>query len=271
MRVKVHRETKDLLEVHFTVEDTGIGIEEEVQQELFKPFSQADSSTARRFGGTGLGLTISKNLVELMHGKIKLESTLGVGTRATFWIPFQKAPYQTEGTPIVDIGSIPARLQSELSISGPGSHNSGPSTPTTPFKPGHRQGTSGSDPSGQPSWSPEDGALEQLSEAERKNINVLVVEDNAINQQIALKTIAKLGFAVKAVWNGKEALEYLEHPSQEQPKPDVILMDVQMPIMDGYRATYKIRNAKRFMNLPEVQHTPIVAMTASAIQGDREK
>jgi CheY-like chemotaxis protein len=86
-----------------------------------------------------------------------------------------------------------------------------------------------------------------------------------------LKTIKKLGFPVKAVWNGKEALDYLQNPSNDQPRPDVILMDVQMPVLDGYRATYTIRNGRPFVDDPEVSHTPIVAMTASAIQGDREK
>ena len=112
----------------------------------------------------------------------------------------------------------------------------------------------------------------ELSPAERSKVNVLVVEDNAVNQQIALRTIRKLGFPVRAVWNGKEALDYLQKPpSAEFPRPDVILMDVQMPIMDGYRATYTIRNAKPFVTNADIQGTPIVAMTASAIQGDREK
>lgn len=270
MRVKVQKETDDLVEVHFTVEDTGIGIEEEVRCKLFKPFSQADSSTARRFGGTGLGLTISKNLVELMHGQISLESKLGVGTRAKFWIPFHKAPYQSNGSPLVEIGSIPDRLQSEISVSRPGSDHSGPATPTMTARVGHHRDHSGSG-AGLPA-SPSEAPPLELSEAERKQTNVLVVEDNPINQQIALKTIKKLGFPVQAVWNGKEALEYLQQtPTKEHPRPDVILMDVQMPIMDGYRATYTIRNAAPFVTNPDIRGTPIVAMTASAIQGDREK
>ncbi len=93
-----------------------------------------------------------------------------------------------------------------------------------------------------------------------------------INQQIALKTIKKFGFSVNAVWNGQEALDYLEQePSPAHPKPDIILMDVQMPILDGYRATHMIRHHSRYNMIPGLRSTPIVAMTASAIQGDREK
>ena len=271
MRVKVQKETDDKVEVQFTVEDTGIGIEEEVRKKLFKPFSQADSSTARRFGGTGLGLTISKNLVELMHGKIELTSKLGLGTTATFWVPFHKAPYQSTDTALVDLGSIPERLQSELALSRTSSTHSAPPTPTTPGKALHTRDPS-ANPTPSPPSLPAEAPLPELSEAERQHINVLVVEDNPINQQIALKTIRKLGFPVKAVWNGKEALDYLQAPAgPDHPRPDIILMDVQMPIMDGYRATYTIRNGSTFMNIPEVRELPIVAMTASAIQGDREK
>ncbi|KAI6802070.1 hypothetical protein KC327_g13067 [Hortaea werneckii] len=272
LRVKVHRDTDEVVEVHFTVEDTGIGIEEEVRQRLFRPFSQADSSTARRFGGTGLGLTISKNLVELMHGKISLESKLGVGTKATFWIPFPKAAYSSGESPVVNIETIPYRLQSEVSVSRPPSDTSGPATPMTPGFPTHKRGLSSSANGAALTTSQSNEETLELSEAERRATNILVVEDNAINQQIALKTIRKLGFSVSAVWNGKEALDYLQQPPSEQyPRPDVILMDCQMPIMDGYRATYTIRNSQPFASMPALQNMPIVAMTASAIHGDREK
>ena len=93
-----------------------------------------------------------------------------------------------------------------------------------------------------------------------------------INQQIALKTIKKFGFSVNAVWNGKEALDYLLEPeSATHPKPDIILMDVQMPILDGYKATHMIRHHSPYANSASIRTLPIVAMTASAIQGDKEK
>ena len=112
--------------------------------------------------------------------------------------------------------------------------------------------------------------LMSLPESERKNIHILVVEDNQINQQIALKTIKKLHFSVNAVWNGQEVLDYLsQEPSPSRPRPDIILMDVQMPILDGYSATHAIRT--EFEQVPEIRDVPIIAMTASAIQGDREK
>lgn len=95
---------------------------------------------------------------------------------------------------------------------------------------------------------------------------------SAINQQIALKTITKLGFGVSAVWNGKEALDYLlAQPSGKHPKPDIILMDVQMPVLDGYATCHKIRHHRPYTAIDNIHAIPIVAMTASAIQGDKEK
>ncbi|CAG8952830.1 hypothetical protein HYFRA_00007543, partial [Hymenoscyphus fraxineus] len=266
------RETAEVFEVKFVVEDTGIGIEEEVRKRLFQPFSQADSSTARRFGGTGLGLTISKNLVDLMHGRITLESTLGTGTTATFWIPFNKPQYHDGSLALVDIGSIPDRLQSEMSVSCNSSEFDKHTFAGTP------PGNSPSERNRTPrqfvpmSMTPPVAPEFELDRSERAKIQVLVVEDNAINQTIATKTIRKLGFAVNAVWNGKEALDYLlaaDSPNPPHPSPDIILMDVQMPIIDGYRATHLIRHHTPYNLL--ARNMPIIAMTASAIQGDREK
>ncbi|KAL5121232.1 hypothetical protein ACEQ8H_000700 [Pleosporales sp. CAS-2024a] len=265
LSVSLSHEATESVTVNFMVTDTGIGIEEEVRKRLFQPFSQADSSTARRFGGTGLGLTISKNLVELMKGQIRLDSKLGQGTTATFWIPFSRAPSQDDGSPLVSIGSIPDRLQSDVSVSVGSSQDHTP--PMTPLLPG----------SSRPLSFPMVNAnipehVITLSEGERQKVHILVVEDNPINQQIALKTIKKLHFSVGAVWNGQEALDYLKQDfNATHPQPDIILMDVQMPIRDGYSATHAIRTEAPWRDRPEVRSVPIVAMTASAIQGDKEK
>ncbi|KAI1655311.1 hypothetical protein F4813DRAFT_391733 [Daldinia decipiens] len=263
------KETNDTIEIKFVIEDTGIGIEEDVLKRLFQPFSQGDPSTARKFGGTGLGLTISKNLVDLMRGRITLESTIGNGTTATFWIPFNK-PQTPQRDALVDIGRLPERLQSEMSVSCNSSEHE------------HFLGTTSADLlqgtldkprrlRKRPNLlAPFAFESEDLPRSERAKVQILVVEDNAVNQQIATKTIKKLGFNVCAAWNGKEALDYLEACREGRfAKPDIILMDVQMPVIDGYKCTHILRH-----HVPYKSYTndvPIVAMTASAIQGDREK
>jgi PAS domain S-box-containing protein len=217
LSVRTIGETRETIRIQFEVKDTGIGIEEEIRKKLFKPFSQADSSTARRFGGTGLGLTISKNLVELMHGKIDLESKLGQGTMARFWLPFKKVQNDADGEALIDLSSIPDRLQSEVSVSwNSDADRTPPPTPPVGLK----------DPSSQSHLMHTttnkilDEYMNLASEA-RAKIQVLVVEDNPINQQIAIKTIRKLGFSVNAVWNGQVSndlrfpfralLEFLPH------------------------------------------------------------
>lgn len=171
------KETADTFEVKFVVEDTGIGIEEEVRKRLFKPFSQADSSTARRFGGTGLGLTISKNLVDLMHGQITLKSSLGSGTIATFWIPFNKPQYHDGSAPLVDLGSLPDRLQSEMSLSCSSSDYDRVGTPPgqdyMDGHKGHKHGTKNQMISSTP---PE----LDISREERAKTRILLVEDKYV-------------------------------------------------------------------------------------------
>ncbi len=228
-----------------------------------------------------------------MQGTISLESKLDHGTIATFSVPFNKPQFQGATTPLVDIGSLPDRLKSELSLSCNTSSRGSNTMPGCAEPPlqspaiadprrvepnNNKPAANGSPP--QP----------QLTEAQKRSFHILVVEDNAINQQIALKTIRNLGFSVSAVWNGKEALDYLlkatetaqtpnsastltlsTSPANSKPLPNLILMDVQMPILDGYRATHTLRRHAPFKNNEVIQKIPIVAMTASAIQGDREK
>jgi CheY-like chemotaxis protein len=208
-----------------------------------------------------------------MHGEIDLDSKLGFGTKTTFRIPFAKIQYQDKDSPLVTLESIPERLQSDLSIScGSTDDLAAPSTPKIyqdSRSNQHARSGSVSD-AGVHAFTHSTAVSEQqvLTEAERKNFHVLVVEDNPVNQQIAIKTIKKLNFSVNGVWNGQEALDYLQQAgTPERPMPDIILMDVQMPVLDGYNATRQIR---RLSDLA-IRNTHIVAMTASAIQGDKEK
>lgn len=230
LSVTKESDTSDRVELRFEVQDTGIGIDDVIRKKLFQPFSQGDASTARKFGGTGLGLTICKSLLELMRGRMVLNSVVNQGTTATFWLPFNK-PHETQPSNLVQIESLPGRLQSEMSVSCNSSELDG--LGTTPL---------GSEVLGSPleKGKPLPTKLrasfqadeKDLSKEDRSKIHVLVVEDNAINQQIATKTIKKLGFNVSASWNGREALEYLTASKEgHHRKPDIILMDVQVSFM----------------------------------------
>ena len=157
--VQKEHETEDIFEVKVVVEDTGIGIDEERQKHIFQPFNQADPSTARRFGGTGLGLAICKNLLDLMSGRIDLESSPGHGTTATFWIPFKKPRYP------ISMSSLPDRLQSERSVLCLDSEHEKAGTPRA-------QPTLTSS-----SMSPYSPPETQLSRDERARVNILLVED----------------------------------------------------------------------------------------------
>jgi CheY-like chemotaxis protein len=202
--------------VRFEISDTGIGISPATQARLFQSFTQADSSTTRKYGGTGLGLAISKRLVELMGGKIGVISDEGKGS--TFWFTL---PLTEPTAELLSASASPATHQ----------------TPPT-----------------------------RVSGAPENQHRILLAEDNAINQQVARLQIKKLGYTLQVVNNGEEALTAFNAASA-QPYA-AILMDCQMPVMDGFEATVAIRKTEQ--SQPGDRRTPIIAMTANAMQGDRE-
>jgi signal transduction histidine kinase/ActR/RegA family two-component response regulator len=191
----------------FEVRDTGIGIAAEDLPRLFTPFTQVDVSTTRKYGGTGLGLTISKRLTELMGGNIRVVSTPGVGSLFRVELPFAICLPLVTPPPCVDI----------------------------PL---------------------EESSLAPLGRPAR----VLVAEDNSVNQMVASAMLKRLGVQAEVVDNGLEAVAAMESGLY-----DLVLMDCRMPVMDGYEACRAIRSRETGS-----RHTPIIAMTASAIQGDRE-
>lgn len=227
-------ETSEKATLTFWVKDTGIGISPEQKAKLFQPFSQADTSTARKYGGSGLGLSICKSLIEtMMKGKIELESEQNVGTTAWFTVTFDKAkPNVTPGDPRGLPDSFSRR--SSDNVNREVSHN--------PYL--------------------------DLTQIPKDQLRVCIAEDNAINQKIAIQYVQRLGYSkVIAYDNGLKAVEGLRQKAKEGQPYHIILMDVQMPVMDGYDATRLIRKDP----IEEVRKILVIAMTASAIQGDREK
>ncbi len=350
--VSVHctleKETPQEVGLRFAVSDTGIGLPPDRVDALFESFSQADASTTRRYGGTGLGLAISKQIVEMLEGKIGVDSQPGAG--ATFWFTavFQKQhqgsqpvaplPETLVGTRILLVSDAASRrttLRAQLESwdCRVGEASSGNETMeklhaaaaaeepfavaivdqtlpemkemtlgltikrdseiagttlimltafgkrgdavlfrdagfaaylTKPVKQsqlydclvellGRRQEGSGHEPTLVTKHS--------LRESRRRRVRILVAEDNAVNQEVVRRTLNKLGYRVDVVADGREARQAV----LEQ-RYDVVLMDCQMPEMDGYAATTAIRAMEG-----EGAHLPIIAMTAYAMAGDREK
>lgn len=223
IRIKVHTQKTDesKVELYVSVIDTGIGIPADKLNALFKPFSQVDGSEGSQIGGTGLGLVICKEFVELLGGQIYVESTKGKGSTFTFKI---KCGIQA-GSTVTDSSDI---LKS---------HNEGSSlTANREFN--------------------NNGFKEK-----RAKYKILLAEDNLINQKVSLKILSSAGYKSTAVANGREAVEAVIHGDF-----DLILMDIQMPEVDGYKATEQIRNLT-----DSRKNIPIIALTAHALVGDREK
>ncbi|RAL60628.1 hypothetical protein DID88_009946 [Monilinia fructigena] len=238
-----------------------------------------------------LGLTISRNLATLMSGTIILELEEGVGSTATFTIPLKISSYCR----LPQRSPVPSKLGFPFANH---TSNTKPrlsraeSLPAIPYLPAISQvsvrqqtinqqiSTSDTNhilpPYLHNAKSNTQGGI-RFSGKERAGLLVLVVEDNAINQTIALKTIKNLGFQASAIWNGQEALNYLSNPRPSRPKPYVILMDVQMPIMgwdsshdmDPLEVTRNLSSPRRAKDSMTDLKSP--TMTASAIQGDRKK
>jgi signal transduction histidine kinase/CheY-like chemotaxis protein len=221
LSVGVDSRTPVELWLHFVVTDTGVGIALEKQKLIFEAFSQADGSTARKFGGTGLGLSICSHLVELMGGKIWVESTLGQGSNFHFTAALGAV------NPVLETGSAAAPAQAAVVCA-----------PVAEL------------------------ASAAPSQKEKKQLRILLAEDNAVNQRIACHVLEKHGHRVMVAADGRQALSALD-----QAPFDVVLMDVQMPEMDGFETTNAIRARERGTGM----HLPIIAMTAHAMQGDRER
>ncbi len=205
--------------LHFGVKDTGIGMPPEAQEKIFAAFSQADGSMARKYGGTGLGLAICVRLVEMMGGRIWVESVPQKGSIFHFTLDLALAAED----------AIPAGDQ--LGMQGAASRTSSPLAA-----------------------SPETFA--------GNGCRVLLVEDNAVNRTLAQRLLEKRGFAVSIATDGKQAIA-----ATQNAEFDLILMDIQMPEMDGFEATAEIRKREKLT----VRRTPIIALTAHALKEDRER
>jgi two-component system sensor histidine kinase/response regulator len=326
--VQVHERTADRVSLSIAVRDTGVGIAPDAIERLFKPFSQADASIARQYGGTGLGLAISARIVELMGGRIGVDSTLGFGSTFRLQLelacPAQVAPppaltgrrillvdpharrreamarYLTAvGADVTGCGGAPAARVAMTSAQASQPFDSALVVRDTAGD-GLRLASAIAEAHATTrvvvlvEWGAfvADGVLERLRLAGQVSLPgssgalldaivgpqrtaveardtataddaplVLVVDDNVINRRVAHHQLARLGYRVIEAENGREALTRAAAAS-----PSVILMDIEMPIMDGYEATRRLRDAERGGG-----RVPVIALTAHAMAGYRER
>ncbi|HEX7326642.1 MAG TPA: ATP-binding protein [Rhodanobacteraceae bacterium] len=342
VRVSRRRDTATQHEVLFAVRDTGIGLAPEAAARLFQPFTQADASVTRRYGGTGLGLTICKKLVDLMGGQIGVRSELGRGSVFWFTVPFEKVPgdigmaqaglaglhallvadaqraqalapalaaleldvstvadsvtalarlrqavplgdgfrfgllvvdghsaagdvgslldtlvheRQFDALPMLAIGVRNALDSRIVSVPGRGDDAT--------VRQGVRRAFGLSAPASPPPELSEAVLPRVVMDATQLSGQVLLVEDHPVNQKVAQKLLERLGLAVDLAENGEAALDQLHRRSYA-----AVLMDCQMPVLDGYSATRRLRELESTQHKPRV---PVIAMTAHAMAGDRER
>jgi signal transduction histidine kinase/ActR/RegA family two-component response regulator len=210
MRADLYERREDALTLHFSVSDTGVGIPPDKIEAIFEAFRQADGSVTRTYGGTGLGLTICARLVNLMGGRVWVESEPGMGSIFHFTAVMQEAAEIPEGHEPAARTTVPRK--EPVGVSGP--------------------------------------------------LRILLAEDNAINQTITTRMLRKVGHSVTVASNGREALA-----SWQDGNFELVLMDIQMPLMDGFECTAAIRLCDQRRGT----HTPIIAVTAHALKGDKER
>ncbi len=349
IRAEPIEETETHSVIRFAVQDTGIGIPHERQSAVFDRFTQADGSTTRKYGGTGLGLTISRQLVEAMDGKIGVESSPGIGSTFWFNLRFEKQPQKRPVTGPLTLGpvnlmqarivivddnqtnrmvltknveALGSRVEAvasgakalealraayrardpyhvvllDMQMPGMDGEQTARAIKSDPgvkdvkviilTSMGQRGDAARLESLGCSAYllkpvkqqmlfdaivavlnkeeDNEPGLITRhvLSEQRKLGLRILLAEDNPINQKLAIVLLQKAGYSVDAVENGAQALQKV----QEQQYSGV-LMDVQMPEMDGLEATQKIREFEKETG----GHIPIIAMTAHAMQGDRER
>jgi signal transduction histidine kinase/DNA-binding response OmpR family regulator len=351
--IAVAGRTKDRVALAFDVRDTGIGIEPDVAERLFDPFTQADSSTTRQYGGTGLGLTISSEIATTMGGSLTVDSRPGEGATFRVVVPFrEQEEYSTPSLPvsaldgmrvvIIDDNATNREILSRqmrswgssvvpfgdplealrhleamtaaheqpslilLDYHMPGLDGLGTCRRIREMEHladvpvliltsvsflGRRKELEDAGAAGQVTKPvkqtqlrrhvlavlgiheehkahPEEGCPRLVSDystgldPDSQPLRILVVEDNAVNQRISVALLTRRGLQSEVAANGQEALDALERF-----RFDLVLMDCQMPVMDGYEAARRIRERERGTG----EHIPIIAMTANAMGGDREK
>ncbi|WP_111496478.1 hybrid sensor histidine kinase/response regulator [Marinobacter bohaiensis] len=301
-------------ETRIDVIDTGIGMTDETLRRIFSPFAQGKADTTRRFGGTGLGLTLCRQLVERMHGQITVESRENRGTHFTVILPLPvRSPSlvtQMDQSPLRDQGVIldipldnPHRLPLERQLQAwqipvletdaeqAGAYlcdtdlwtrgalvDQSPVAPLILFGEPEQSITNlaGETPrvvalplrrdqlQDVLQWASGERAADEIAAPSppreaSPDLNILLVEDNRVNQIVASSMLRKLGYRVDLAENGERALAALR-----QQDYDIVLMDCQMPVMDGYAATGHIRKH------PQWKHLPVIAVTANVMQGDKE-